>query len=504
MAFRLPNLSRIPRNPIIIGVLSLMTLLLAQGGDVEMVSLIVIFLVCAVFSYNLLGGAYTASGFLVAVIAMQEIGVPVLGKILFWQPVQSNLLVPYKLLTVDTLGMVGVLAAAYISTKFPLGKFVSRYLARSTVDLKLVAYGAFVTNVVVTVLIEIYYPGLSEDQKTTTTILLTAAQHLSGVLLILGAMLGIYSNIKRTNGKKSLDLLNFLILLYSFVLGVASFSKVGLMTPVFVWLLPALILKFRFKAVHFIVLALTIGFIQTIGMPIAQVGRSDVNRGTLQQTLTTWFANPTYFLQMVEVYNQNKLEEEKRDNSGNYYGERHLPYILERYSLLSPDDLLIAATDQNGRESLPVFHTVKCQLFSFLLPGQCELVASPNQEGRFAGIIPESDVTTGISFSDWADAYHRYGWPGIAVAIPCVFLVLFLVLNAAGSVQDSPWPMIYMYLCSGGQGSTEEGIFALLAVVTYWTPRLLVVYWVATQVIPWAGVMFGMKKNSRAALVTKA
>lgn len=64
-------------------------------------------------------------------------------------------------------------------------------------------------------------------------------------------------------------------------------------------------------------------------------------------------------------------------------------------------------------------------------------------------MLGSDDYTTGIAFSPEADAFHEGKWLGIFVVMPLICFAYFLANDSfAGSVKDSPWPLLLVVIGS--------------------------------------------------------
>ena len=84
----------------------------------------------------------------------------------------------------------------------------------------------------------------------------------------------------------------------------------------------------------------------------------------------------------------------------------------------------------------------------FIDPHKLEGVAvGGNRYAHEMGQLADDDLTTGISYSPSAEAFHIDGWRAILLLQPCIFLLLFTTVDAVcGDVRAQPWGLLPMLL----------------------------------------------------------
>jgi hypothetical protein len=145
------------------------------------------------------------------------------------------------------------------------------------------------------------------------------------------------------------------------------------------------------------------------------------------------------------------VREQFYENSNEGLEDRVLGYFntpqgfFERLEMIAIDDALDNHTQQFGTLGFyPVIQSFENIVPHFIWPDKPSL-ASGNNFAHEIGLLAEEDVSTGISFSSTAAAFHILGWYGVFLLAPAIWLLLFTTFDSlCGDFRTAPWGLLVM------------------------------------------------------------
>ncbi|MHB1021993.1 MAG: hypothetical protein ACYC46_05320 [Acidobacteriaceae bacterium] len=422
----------------------------AAGTTIYFSSCVFIYVLLATLAFNIVGGLHRPSGGYIFSIAVLGLIFSQCAKVAFFEPAQKNLLEPNVTITVYTAGMAGILVAAYLSRKLVPSRTILERIQGfkprkssfiSPEEMNKIAIGCVALGVGMQMLLMVH----GKFSQGT----MWSALNQFGALLPLGLLLAVYATILKTGGRQSITWTFIVGAMFMFLVnGVIGASKQGLFTPFACWLIPCAALQFRLRAQSALLMAIAVIFTSYYFVPYVQATKSyGVEDFTLRADhAISLLSNPT---QLREQYvSQQELERATRSytDKGYYYYDASPLGLIDRFSLISMDDAMIALTDSKNETVglFPILGGFEGLVPHFIWPSRT-YIAWGNYYARELGVISENDVTTGISFSVMCDAYHIDKWIGVLLVLPAMMLLLFTVIDAiAADTTIAPWGLFYI------------------------------------------------------------
>lgn len=424
-----------------------------QGTSLIFALCAFLFILIAAATFNLAGGFSSTSGSYVFFYALL---VAILG--LFWkavlgEPADSNLEAP-----ILTMGIyLGSIVAMWIAVA------VSRRLTRRKPLL-----GSFITDTN----IEDATYGCMLTGLTITGVLFFVQAEQGGILSALAQVnrflpmtiiLGVIYEVRRSGGRRSLNLPAIVGMFGVFMQGIFGFSKEGLFTPIACWLIAAASQGYRFTRAHVLGLAFTLYLMVHYLVPYAQYGRN-----FFEPSVAVRAHIIVGLLSDLEgtraKYEENTAENAEAGASQGYFNTSQ--GLMDRLEMLSRDDGLNALTEREGVFGIyPLINGVENLVPRFLWPDKPTLKIG-NIYAHQLGLLASDDTTTGISFSPSGEAFHMARWFGVFFWQPLVWILLFVSFDSlCGDTRRSPWGLLMTAYFA--HAAPESGLAGLFYVIGY-------------------------------------
>jgi hypothetical protein len=413
-----------------------------------------VYVIITVLAFNVAGGMYRPAGAYIGFTALLNALIGLAAKGFLGEPANSNLQAPVTTMLVYVGGMSALLAAVLVERSIrPTRPLVERWFP--TISLRSVYLGAAVMGI------------------TSNAIWITSPKignfahflHNVDVLLPFSLILGVIYTVRSSDGKHSVTPFLLGLMVLQTLDGVAQFSKQGLLTPAFCWALGAGIARYRMKLVSGVLILISGFMLLHYGLPIVQVGK-DIEHGNDQ--VVNFQKVRDLFLHFDQTKAEYEASNDEEESPVLYYN--HPQGFLDRLSFLSTDDLLIQESDQDGQIGyLPVIEGFENLVPHFLWADK----PTPYFGNLYAhdlGLLPDDDMSTGVSFGAAADAYKEGGFVGVLVMMPLLFTVIFCSISlVVGDVRNHPAAILLVLAVAhvGPEGMLPGAILLLqyLAVV---------------------------------------
>lgn len=429
-AVTLPFPTRIPLLPAVAFTSVLVIVELLEGTDPRYSGLVFAFFMLSVFAFNIAEGLARPAGSYILFFSLLVVDVGTVYKALLGQAAQTNLQQPLLVMSCYVGTMGAMLVAALISRKFVTTKDgLAAVLQVRQFDYRASALGCLVVYALMMLAANL----LPEN----------GGQVLHSIIIVnpflqLGVLLGTIAEVRASGGRRSVNAISLAGMAYIFVIGITSFSKQGMFTPVVCWLIGAAWARYRLRLKHIVFLACFSILAQTVLVPIS-ANRNDVQTGTFSERVGLI---EHYFTHIPELRRRVREWQAPSDLDWRnyYYGEPQ--GLFDRITMLPNDSVLISFSDQGhyfGYRAVWFYFGdwVPHLLSPHKLAG---LSVGGNAYSHEMGGLADADTTTGISFSPAAEAYHIDGWKGILILQPLVFLMLFASTSAVcGDIRRQPW-----------------------------------------------------------------
>ncbi len=451
----------------------LMAVQLMEGTELTFALLTFAYVVILALSYNAAGGFFYPSGAWILFTGVETTLIGLTYKATLFEPAQSNLREPTTTMLVYCVGMAGMGLAGWLSSLLrPKKGLLSGFSVGA--QMKESAIGCLMIGVPM-----IYVNQIGLHQSASFASALSQLNHF----LPLAILLGTVYQIESSQGRSSSNWVVWAAGLALFGQGLLSYSKEGMFTPVVTWLIPTVVLRFRFSKAQVALGVAFAAFAFYYLVPFAQAGR--VSRD-VDSNIANNYDDVVKYLSDLNGTRQLYLESglvTQIDQIPHLYNESG--GFFDRLQMLAFDDALITITDEGSVFGLsPTVGTFVNVIPRFLWKDKPEYL-SGNVFGREIGVISENDESTGISFSPTADAYHEAKWVGVMLVEPVVMFILFFIIDSlSGDVRMSPWGMLFLafsahYAPEGEMPGTiwiatygAEGVIFAAVISGYVTPFL--------------------------------
>lgn len=303
----------------------------------------------------------------------------------------------------------------------------------------------------------------------------------------LGIILSTIGAIKDSGGYRSTNTISIVAFTYFAYGGLLSFSKQQMITPMVCWVVGVVYARLEIRFVHIVAAILMLVGCFGIISPLSAsrdlaVGLDDTGRAELVGYLLTH--------RSVLVTHVKELEEVVESSGVGEWYDKPQGSLIERLSMIPPDDALFSYSSQDHYEGIAPVE----EYFGNLLPH----FISPDKHVTFSGNyyahemgygLAADDVTTGISFSPVAEAYHCEGWGGVFWLLPLLWVMLFSSVDfVVGDMAKYPWGlMVVVYFAHAAPEQLLGGIIYFLG---YGNFGMLLAIFIVTRIAPILGALF--------------
>jgi hypothetical protein len=414
------------------------------------------FLMLSVIAFNE-GGGFTRAG----------------GSYVFFF---SLLVVPQLDMLAYTVSMFLLLIVIYTANKI-FGR--PRGIASDDVDYGLAARGALVLGFI--------QAGLNMAGVGGQGSILSSINQL-GQFFPLAILLGTITAINESNGRRSINFTNGCAMVVSFILGIATFSKQAMFTPIVCWVLGVLYARFNLRLIHYIAIAcfglfaLRIAPLVAEGRNVAAEGSSFSERAKVVYSILTDLRSARA---QEEETVQHELEQ--LGKSGYYNNPQG---FVARLSMISVDDAFLNYAEKGNRIGYePVIENYENLLPHFILPDKPVPPGGNFYAHKIGGFLAAEDETTGISFSPIPEAYYVDGWRGILLLMPVIWFSIFVSIDyICGDFRRTPWGLIVLVIFA--HSAPESLIGGLIWISGYGNLGLLVTIFSCMNFVPVIGALF--------------
>lgn len=447
-----------------------------QGTDHLFSLCCFLFILIATFTFNLAGGLTRPSGAYVFFYAVLVVIIGLCWKAIVGEAADSNLAAPSTTIRVYLVGICSMLIAVWISRKLLTPKQSLLDDLVTDANMQRSTMGCMVTGIVIAVI----FTATGPNQNGSV---LSALAQLNR-FLPLTVILGTIHEIRKSGGRRSVNIPVFISGAVIFLDGVMGFSKEGMITPFLCWLLAAASRRYKVSAMHIVGgLSITFFIFQYL-VPYSQYGRN--YRGeSFSENLNVaidFLSNIGY---VRSQYIQSEMDANENLARG-YFTNR--AGFFDRLQMIAPDDSLISFTEQHSPIGLyPIPLLFENLVPHFIWPNK-PTWRGGNFFAREMGGIAEDDTTTGISFSPTGEAFHLAGWTGVFLVAPLFWIALFTLFDSlCGDVRKSPWGLIIIIVFS--HLAPEGGLGGMAYAMGYITAALLFCVYMAAYIMPIIGDM---------------
>jgi hypothetical protein len=436
------------------------------------------FLVLSVLAFNVAEGFNRISGAYIFWYSTLIVIVGVTWKAIVGEAADTNLLDPLLDMALYTASMVMLLLATLVNRKMDF-RAIGIGGGFSKGELNYTAAGLGCIIVWLGILFSVPIFGNAPGGVVSALNQVNVFGPLGIILLTIGA-------IKDSGGRRSVNVMSLVAITYFEYLGVLSYSKQAMITPMVCWVVGAFYARLRVRFVHVVAMVLmatlSFGFIS----PLSASRDLAENLDNDQRLVLAW-----YLLTHRSVLQDHiKQIDVTREMGVSEYYNTPQGSLIERLSMLPPDDELFTFTANGHYEGMaPIY-----QYFGNLVPH----FLNPNKEMGYGGNfyahemgsgLAEDDNTTGISYSPVAEAFHCEGWGGIFWLLPVIWILLFSSVDfVVGDVTKYPWGlMVVVWLA---HGAPEQLVGGMIYFMGYGNFGMVLAIIIVTRIAPILGTLF--------------
>ena len=449
---RLPFPERVPLVPVFFFAILMCAIQLYEGTSADFSLGCFFFILLAALAFNAGGGLTRPSGGYIFFYSSLTVIIGIIWKAVLGEPADSNLQNPLLTIRIYVCGITMMLVAAYLSTRLRtkraiLGKMVT------DANMQTATVGCMIAGLVLTIIGSV----ASAASGSVTSALIQLNRFFPMAII-----LGVIHTIRRSGGTRSVNLPILISGGFLFASGILGFSKEGIITPFLCWIIAAASQRYKVSRTQIFAGFLGTLFVFQYLVPYAQYGRAyreDTLAANLQVSIS--------LLSELGYVRQQYLNDQAYVADSGISGYYNTPQgFFDRLQELAIDDALIEHTRQFGTFGVyPIIASFENLVPHFIWKDK-PTVFFGNVYAHEIGLLGEADVSTGISFSPTAEAFHLAEWSGIFLLAPALWLLLFTVFDSlCGDVRLSPWGLLA--IVSFGHLAPEGGISEIAYALGY-------------------------------------
>jgi hypothetical protein len=428
---RLPFPERIPFKMLFFFAAMLCVAQLLEGTNGTFSLCCFFFIIIAGLAFNFAGGLTRPSGAYIFFYSVLAVILGLVWKAILGEAADSNLQSPLLTIYIYLAGISMMFVAVYLSRKVTLKRALlgdilpDHKMQTATVGCMIVAF------------LIVLGGALSPGESGSVGAALNQLNHFFPLAIILGVI----HTIRRSGGKRSVNLPILLSCFFMFFDGVIGFSKEGMLAPFACWILAAASQRYRVSRSQVVGCILAILFIFRYLVPYSQYGRN-YNEGSATKNVT---------VALSLLSNLGEVREQYLDSSVYAYDNKLYAFydspqgFFDRLQMFSIDDALNDHTEKFGTFGLtPVLNAFENVVPHFIWKDKPSFLVG-NSFAHEVGLLASEDDSTGVSFSSTATAFHMAGWMGIFFLAPPLWFALFWIFDSlCGDVRKVPWGLLVL------------------------------------------------------------
>ena len=418
-------------------------------------------------AFNVAGGIRYPSGAFIFFNGFISVIIGLGFKVLLGQPGERNLHVPITTMSCYCIGMAALLVAAFLCRGLRrevgfLPGFDSLAGMRQAAIICLLC-GIFIMPLIALGGSSPIISALRQINKMPTMAIMLATTY----------------EVRRSGGKRAVNWIVVTAVGFSFVVGLISFGKEGMLIGFVAWFFAAVLQGYDFKPQQLVVSALAMAFFVYYLVPYSQYVRNFHG--------ATFAENEAVALHYLSDLGETRRLYEDGIAAYDITDEFHLydkrEAFMDRLIVIPADDALIEYTDRGNVYGLSPTVLAYSNLVPRIIWQNKPTGNTGNSYGHEIGILADEDATTGIAFSATADAYHQAKWLGLLLLLPVDLFLYFIIFDSiVGSAKSAPWALIPILDLSeiGPDGGLDGPIYSM----TYGIFAILVIFWIVKYLAP--------------------
>jgi hypothetical protein len=439
------------------------------------------FLILSVIAFNLAEGFSRITGAYIFWYATLIVIVGVTWKAVVGEPADSNLYTPVLDMSLYAASMVMLILVALLNKKMDYRSLgIGGGLSGANLNYSSAGLGCLIVGYMILFADSIF--GQAPGGIISALIQVNMFGPLGIILATIGA-------IQNSGGRRATDASSLIgIIFYSYT-GFTAFSKQQMLTPMVCFLVGAFYARLKLRFVHYVAFAfmawLSFGFISPLS------ASRDLAEGLdTEGRVALIFHLATHWTEFKEHVQGQEIE------SVNGYYNSDQGSLIERLSMIAPDDSLFAYTEQGHYEGIePVVEYFENLAPHFLAPNKSVKYSGNYYDHEMGRGLAADDFSTGISFSPVGEAYHCEGWGGIFWLLPLLWLMLFTTVDfVVGDMTKYPWGlMVIVWFAHAAPETLLGGMIWFMGLGNFGMFMAIIV---VTRFAPIVGTLFGGKPTS--------
>ena len=431
---RLPYPRRVSPKFVFFFVVTLFFAELLEGTNVVFVLLVSAYLALFAFAFNLGRGLHHIAGAYVFFSGLLTLGLPVTWKAILGEPAELGLLSPLLTMLCYTGNMAMLCLVAFLVTRTASKRPLLFPMASSDAMWK-ASIGCFVVGGAFQIIFGSQYVTGGD---------LGSAIRQFNYFMQMSILLAVTYEVKKSDGKRAVNWVGGIAVLWTFTWGVIYSSKEGMFIGPFCFVLAAAAAGYRFSIRNILVAAAFGWFMIAYMIPYSQYVRqfrsANGDRKVEEQTALV------YIFKLGEI--RSAYKDEEITGLAAYLDGPHFfgspQGLMDRFAQVAYDDALINYTEQGHVEGLLPTYDALLNIIPRILWKNKPFFSTGNEYAHeIGGILSEEDEGTAISFNALADAFHQARWFGLLVVWPLVIYLYFLITESlVGGIRDGPWVLL--------------------------------------------------------------
>jgi hypothetical protein len=451
---RIPYPERIPYTGAFIFASGLLSVQLLEHTGIVFSVLSFCFLMVFTAAFNVAGGLYRPAGAYIFFNAVLTLIIGLITKAFLGEAADTNVAIPVKALTVYVFGMVSMLTAAFIESRYrPSRGFLSKALPLRTLR------GVYLGAAIIGVPSSLFW--LSGPKLTAGSFLL--AFRNTDELVPFAMLVGVIYTVRASNGRRSMTPLLAFLYLFCESRVLIDFSKQTLFTPILCWVLAVGLSRYKLKPLNFVLLPVIVFVLYYFGTPYVAVGKGTY-RPDLSSAITVAVDQIEHFGKVRDAYNEELANGYVKID---YYN--HGEGLLERLQMFTIDAQLIQLADQYGYFGFEPAKEGWENIVPHIIWKNKPTPFFGNMYAHRLDLLADEDSSTGVSFGVTADSYFEGGLYGVLVIQTLCFIAIFTVFSfVIGDVREHPANILLVLFTShvAPEGMLPGAISLVLACVT--------------------------------------
>jgi hypothetical protein len=469
--------SRVPPSWVFLFAVSGLVVQQVEGTEPVFSALYFTFVILSMLAFNTAGGFTRIAGAYYFWFSLLVCICGVTTKMFLGEPGESNLLSPDLTMTCYVIAALMFLVVATILKQLDLRHYEFGAGGRSeSVNYTAAGLGCIITTTVIGQAGSLF--GVAPGG------LLSALNQLNQ-FLPLGIILATIGAIEDSNGKRSFNFVNILGMTQFFCVGVATFSKQGMITPFVCWLVGAMYMRFKMHRSHQFGIVLIVFLSFFVFSPLSQSRDLLVDGQSYGDRLLFGLDR------MIHIQEVREHVKSYGDfvPSHSYFSSQQNG-LVGRLTMVGIDDALINYS--STAEPLGI-GPVEDDFLNFIphviAPNKADPLTGNFYAHEVGGMVADDDTGTGISFSPVAEAFRTDRWIGLFLILPGVWLLLFASTEfICGDARQAPWSLLPILLYSH---VAPEGLLSgQVYLIGYGNGAVLLAILFCTRVAPTLGRLF--------------